>query len=276
MKRYMLWLMVAGLAAGSMFLAACEWSAGNDAGFNTSEGAGINLNFSGYYQGLNGGKAVKDTSNGNILTLTIQQGGDTVEVTDNQGSSYRGKVGSPGAVSSASSGTYPAGAELAQAQINFSGHDNVSAKDITFAGIIHAVAVTDIKGTTETDTSTDTRTRTETVTTNVTIGSTGQEVVTTVTTTEYDANGNETYKRISTTKTTPDGTVISHNVSETGTRTDTSTDTATTTYTITEANSQYRLQGTWVEQAGKVSEVDGISAGNSGTISTTTSTTTAQ
>ena len=275
MKRALFLSLLASSLVVTALITGCDWST-NDAGFNTSEGAGVSINFSGYYHSTEGGRLVKNTSAGNIVSLTIQQAGNSVEVHDNQGSTYRGTIGAPGSVSSSSSGSYPSGAQLAQAQINFSGHDNVSAKDITFAGIIHAVAVTDIKGTTETDTSTDTRTRTETVTTNVTIGSTGQEVVTTVTTTEYDANGNETYKRISTTKTTPDGTVISHNVSETGTRTDTSTDTATTTYTITEANSQYRLQGTWVEQAGKVSEVDGISAGNSGTISTTTSTTTAQ
>ncbi len=273
MKRALFLSLLASSLVVTALITGCDWST-HDAGFNTSEGAGVSINFSGYYHATEGGRLVKNTSAGNIVSLTIQQAGNSVEVHDNQGSTYRGTIGAPGAVSSSSGGSYPSGAQLVQAQINFSGHDNVSAKDITFAGIIHAVAVTDIKGTTETDTSTDTRTRTETVTTNITIGSTGQEVITTITITEYDAKGNEIFKKVSTTKTTPDGTVISHNVSETGTRTDTSTKTATTTYMITEANTQYRLQGTWVEEAGKVSEVDGISPGNSGMISTTTSTTT--
>ena len=273
MKRALFLSLLASSLVVAMLFTGCDWST-NDAGFNTSQGAGVSINFSGYYQATEGGRIVKNTSAGNITSLTIQQAGDTVEVHDNQGSTYRGNIGSPGSVSTKVGGSYPSGAQLAQAQISFSGHDNVSAKDITFAGTIHAVAVTDIKGTTETDTSTSSHTGSETVTTNITVGSTGQAIVTTITTTEYDADGNETYKRVSTTTTTPDGTVVSHNVTETGSRTDTSTDTATTTYTITEANTQYRLQGTWIEAGGGASEVDALSAGNSGTISTTTTTTT--
>lgn len=274
MKRVLFLSLLASSLVVTALITGCDWST-NDAGFNTSEGAGVSINFSGYYHSTEGGRLVKNTSAGNIVSLTIQQAGNSVEVHDNQGSTYRGTIGAPGSVSSSSSGSYPSGAQLAQAQINFSGHDNVSAKDITFAGIIHAVAVTDIKGTTETDTSTDTRTANETWTTNITVGSTGTEIETVVTVIAYNGAGDEIYRSVETTTTTPDGTVTAHNVSITDNRTDTSTETETVTYTITEANSQYRLQGTWVEQAGKVSEVDGISAGNSGTISTTSSSTTA-
>jgi len=275
MKRALFLSLLASSLVVTALITGCDWST-HDAGFNTSEGAGVSINFSGYYHATDGGRLVKNTTAGNIVSLTIQQAGDTVEIHDNQGSTYRGNIGSPGSVSTKTGGSYPSGAQLAVAQISFSGHDNVSAKDITFAGTIHAVAVTDIKGTTETDTSTDTRTANETWTTNVTVGSTGTEIETTITIIAYNAAGDEVYRSVETTTTTPDGTVTAHNVSITDNRTDTSTKTETVTYSITEANSQYRLQGTWVEEGGKVSEVDGLSAGNSGTISTTTSTTTAQ
>ena len=145
MKRALFLSLAASSLVAVALITGCEngWTT-NDAGFNSSEGAGATINFSGYYQGMNGGRAVANTSAGNIMTLTIQQAGDTVEVVDNQGSTYRGKIGSPGAVSPSSESGYSTGAQLAQAQINFSGHDNVSGKDITFAGVIHAVAITDI------------------------------------------------------------------------------------------------------------------------------------
>lgn len=283
MKRCILWLVVAGIASGLCLLPACEWGSGGDTGFNTSQGAGAQVNFSGVYKGMLNGGVIDQTSGGPIGQLVIQQAGNSVEVTDDHGSVYRGTVGSPGAVSEAVSGTYPAGAQLVQAQINFTGHDNVADKTINFAGVIHAVAVTDIKGTTTTDTSTDSSKSDETVTdnitwtTNVTVGSTSTEIVTTIHTIGYDSKGNKVFESTETTTTTPGGTVIAHNRTVTDNRTDTtsssssSTTTDTTTYNLTEANTQYRMQGTWVEEGGKVANLDAISSGTAGVITTTSS-----
>lgn len=48
----------------------------------------------------------------------------------------------------------------------------------------------------------------------------------------------------------------------------------TTTYNITEANSQYRLQGTWIEDGGVSTTVDALSPGTAGVITSTATTTT--
>ncbi len=284
MKRYFAWLMAAGLVACTVSLTACEWGSGGDTGFNTSEGAGAQVNFSGVYKGMLAGGVIDQTSGGPIGQLVIQQAGNAVEVTDDHGSVYRGTVGSPGAVSEAVSGTYPSGAQLVQAQINFTGHDNVADKTINFAGVIHVVAVTDIQGTkTEdvatTDDSSDSSTSDET---------SGNNVVTTQTT---QNNGVNTI--ITKTTVFPDGTtkvetttiddktnqVIDDKVTTTydnknstaSTSKNTVTTTTTTEYNITEANSQYRMQGTWVEEGGKVANLDAISSGTAGVITTTSS-----
>jgi YD repeat-containing protein len=236
------------LALALCLAVGCDWSAGgSDDGFNTSQGAGISVNLSGVYHGsLGGGRAVAQTSGpGAITRLTINQAGNTVEVTDNQGSSYRGTVGAPGAVSSANdSGVYPAGAELVQAQINFSGKDEVAQRDIEFVGVVHVVAVTDIQGT---------KTETEDVSTfGETTGGTNVVV-------ETDQFGNP----ISATT----------NVTPVETRDIETTVTTTIEYQITEANSQYRLEGTWIETDGNSSAVDALSAGTSGVITETDTTT---
>ncbi|HNR95178.1 MAG TPA: hypothetical protein PKK36_11290, partial [Kiritimatiellia bacterium] len=166
MKKYLVWLCIASL---SVVLAGCDWSAGGSSdGFNTSKGAGVNINVSGVYSGAINGRAVERTSGaGQILSLVVSQSGNTVEVTDNQGSRYQGTIGAPGAVATATGGIYPAGAELVQYQINFSGKDNVAAQDVEFVGTIHAVSVSDIRGTSSTSgsstTDQNTRTTTETV-----------------------------------------------------------------------------------------------------------------
>ena len=256
MKKALLLSLLASSLVVAVMLTGCEGWTTNDAGFNSSEGAGATINFSGYYQGVDG-RAVKTTSAGNIVTLTIQQSGNAVEVRDNQGSVYRGSVGSPGAVSpSSASGGYSVGAQLVQAQINFSGHDNVAAKDISFAGVFHAVAIQDIissevsdEGSViTTDTYSDNTNRV--VTTTQTIGAPGEPFYSvTITTVKYDVKT---------------GVEISRTVKTTG----------STKYSITEANTQYRLQGTWVEEGGVVSGVDALSPASAGLISTTTSSTT--
>lgn len=263
MKKSMILIFCAGLAVGLTLLLGCEWTTGgSDEGFNTSRGAGINVNFSGVYQGmLGGGRAVSQTSAGAITRLVISQGGNTVEVVDNQGSTYHGSVGSPGAVATASGGAYPAGAELVQAQITWSGKDEVAQRDVEFVGVIHVIAVTDIQGTTREDTSTDSDTDTETRTytvvqggkTNIIVETTipvpGGSIKTTIT-----IDG-ETGEEISRTE---------ERIEE-----DVSTRTRSTEFSITEANSQYRLEGTWIEDGGVTARVDARSPGTAGVITTT-------
>lgn len=264
MKKTAINLCTAALTGSLLVLTACDWSSGGDTGFNTSRGAGVNVNFSGVYSGTGGGRAVSQTSAGNITTLTISQGGNRVDVRDNQGSSYSGSVGSPGAVSDGADGTYPAGAEIAQAQINFSGHDNVSGKNISFAGVIHVVSVTDIQGSTSSDSSSDNYTYTENTVTEVGVNN---EQVTTLTVIAYDPRtGDEVFREVTTTTVKPSG----ETTTETRTITDNRTSTSTTTYSLTEANSQYRLQGTWVEEGGVSSSVDALSSGANGVVTVST------
>jgi len=264
MKKYLVWLCIASL---SVVLAGCDWSAGGSSdGFNTSRGAGVNINVSGVYSGAINGRAVERTSGaGQILSLVVSQSGNTVEVTDNQGSRYQGTIGAPGAVASATGGIYPAGAELVQYQINFSGKDNVAAQDVEFVGTIHAVSVTDIRGTSSTSgsstTDQNTRTTTETVVDVV------KDTTTDTITTTIGAPGDPFY-RVTTQVIVTDnstGDVISNTTTTTGT----SSTTTTRTYAITEANTQMRLEGTWIEAGGLSARVDAISRGTGGTITET-------
>ncbi len=264
MKKYLVWLCIASL---SVVLAGCDWSAGGSSdGFNTSRGAGVNINVSGVYSGAINGRAVERTSGaGQILSLVVSQSGNTVEVTDNQGSRYQGTIGAPGAVATATGGIYPAGAELVQYQINFSGKDNVAAQDVEFVGTIHAVSVTDIRGTSSTSgsstTDQNTRTTTETVVDVV------KDTTTDTITTTIGAPGDPFY-RVTTQVIVTDnstGDVISNTTTTTGT----SSTTTTRTYSITEANTQMRLEGTWIEAGGLSARVDAISRGVGGTITET-------
>jgi len=282
---------LAALLGAGMLLAnfGCDWSSGGGSNsFNTSQGAGVNLNFSGVYRGeLSGGKVVDKTSGGNIQTLTMSQVGNSLTVIDNQGSRYTGSVGSPG-LAALPDGTIPAGAEFLQSQVNFSGKDGVSARDIEFVGIIHAVSVTDIQGKTTVKTASSgstnfsntgstsgegrtttrsvnngTTTTTETISEIGTPGTAFYEVTTTTVVTD-NATGVEISRNSSTTKSSGSGSGNGN----------TSVSTETTTFSITEANTQYRLEGTWIEEGGFTSGVKARSPGSSGTIQTTSTETT--
>ena len=259
------------LAVSVVFVTGCEWSSGGGDGgggsYNTSQGAGINVNFSGVYHGnYSGGKAVENTSNGNITRLVIQQVGNSITITDNQGSQYSGYVGAPGTANvPGSGGTIGAGAEVMQAQINFSGHDNVAAQHVEFSGIIHVVTVADVTSSESSGSSSSGTTLTSTETYP---DGTNRVVVETWT----EGTPTSHYYRVETVTTKYGGdteNVIDRKV-ETTTKQSTSS-----SYTLTEANSQYRLEGTWIEtDGGVVSGVDALSAGTSGVITTTNSTTT--
>lgn len=281
---------VAGFIAGMIILlnAGCDWSSGGGTdSFNTSQGAGVNINFSGVYRGeLSGGKAVDKTSAGNIQTFTISQTGNRLTVVDNQGSSYSGSVGSPGLVAAPVAGSFPAGAELVQGQVNFSGHDNVSAREIEFVGIIHVVSVTDIQGKTTSKTSSSGTTNFSNSGTSSSQGRTTTRTVNNGTTTttetinEFGAPGSAFYQVVTTTVVTDNatGAEISRNTTTTGnsgtgsSSANSSITTETTTFSITEANSQYRIEGTWIESGGFTSGVKARSPGTAGIIQTSTTT----
>ncbi|HMP74671.1 MAG TPA: hypothetical protein PKE12_00100 [Kiritimatiellia bacterium] len=279
MKRVFLFsaLAAVGLFAG----AGCDWSS-NSTSLNTSQGAGININFSGVYNGNINGRAVDRTSAGTISSLTIRQTGNRVEVIDSQGSRYEGSVGSPGLVSNArEDGTYPPGAELVQSQISWAGKDGVAQKDVEFVGIIHAISVDDVKSTTETkvisngsssnQTTTDQQGKTQTFTTNNGKNTTITEILT------VGVPGDPFYSQTVTTTVIDNqtGAVISRETTTTGNTTKSSSSEVTVetinTYAITEANVQYRLEGTWIEKDSPiVSRVDAISRGTFGIITITT------
>lgn len=274
---------VAACAAVGLYLnLGCDWSS-QGTSLNTSQGAGVNINFSGVYEGAIDGKAVAKTSKGTISRLVIQQTGNRLEVTDSQGSRYEGSVGSPGLVADPrTDGTYPPGAELVQSQISFSGRDGVAQRDIEFVGIIHAVAVKDVRGTTTTETtgggttnassSTSSDVQEGKITTVVNNG----ETTTTIEELTVGVPGVPGFYQKTTTTITTDNktgqeisrTVKTENIEvESDSATTGSSTTTTTTYEITEANSQYRLEGTWIEKDSPiVSRVDALSRGTFGII----------
>ena len=250
----------------------CDWTSKSD-GFNTSRGRG-NINFSGTYNGnLPGGRAVENTTGGVIVRLVLSQQADTLEVLDNNGSRYRGRIGSVAVIASPGDdivtefedtafdpGGFPEGTQLAQAQVSWQGHDNVAAKTIEFAGTIHAVAVTDIRGTADRASSSSVNVTTNTTTS---IEQDGTNITTTITIIGFDPNtGLENFREVQTFTQTPSGQIISSDriVDD---RRSTSRDNE---FILTAANTQYRLEGTWVEQGGVVAGVDALSAGAAGAI----------
>jgi hypothetical protein len=272
MKRAITAFAVVSLAVALSLTTGCEWTGGGGTdSFNTSQGAGVSINFSGVYDGTFGGRAVKSTSAGNINRLTITQSGDTLEVRDNQGSRYYGKVGSPGSVVDLADGlVIPAGANIVQSQVSWSGKDEVAAKDVEFVGVIHAVSVTDIQGDTRDTTAEQTKENSDSQQTTTTSVVNTNGTTTTVLTigTPEDAF----YQQITTVTDNQTGKEISRTVVKNSGSTSTDTQTSTAEYTLTEANTQYRLEGTWVEKGGVSSDVDAISPGGVGSVTLNTTT----
>ena len=248
--------------AALILVVGCDWTSKSD-GFNTSRGRAA-INFSGTYNGnLPGGRAVENTTGGVIVRLVLSQQADTLEVLDNNGSVYRGRIGSVAVVTSPGEDTstefqesafdpggFPEGTQLAQAQVSWQGHDNVAAKTIEFAGTIHAVAVTDIRGTSDSSTQTS-----ESVVTRE-----SEDGMTTTTTTTITTGTGVTVIEVVV------DNVTGQEIQRTETVTDNRTSSAVSEFILTAANTQYRLQGTWVEQGGVVAGVDALSAGAAGAI----------
>lgn len=134
-------------------VSGCDWEP-DSTGFNTSQWAGIEINFSGtYVSRVSGGELIEGSD---IVRLTINQTGNRLTVTDSNGVTYEGVTGAPGTVTEplevAADGTprYPEGALISLMQITFwregpspSVHD-----DVRFSGQIRLIAVTDIEGNT--------------------------------------------------------------------------------------------------------------------------------
>ena len=280
MKRF---IVVGGLsfAAATLGITSCDWSGGSDGAFNSARG-GMDINISGNYRGiLSGGKAVANTSGGAITSFVVQQSGNVLQVTDSNAQEYRGNVGSPLAVAELPAPTadnespvLPAGAQLANFSVSWSGKDGVAAKDIRFTGVINVVSVQDVNGTTKTDSNGNTTTITNNQGGNGTV--TKNTTTTTTTTTGNGVSGsqvvNEGVEGYFTTNRT---VTVSNNVnnntatSETAnnnTNTSGTQTTTTNTFQLTDANTQFRLRGTWIENGGVTSSVDALSAGAGGVL----------
>lgn len=243
-KRENLFL-VSSLALMAMLLVTgCDWEDGGE--FNTSKGAGVNINISGMYSARSG-ELVTGVS---ISTMLITQIGNAIEVRDSNNSLYTGSVATPGVMGLGGSILgYPTGADMLQAQINFAGVNGLTKDDVQFVGIIRAVALEDVQGTTVTQTTTTDAVQT-TATNN--LGVTSIDIVAppvtisdATTITAENSNG-----------------VVVENVNE-----------ATTTFVITEANTLFILEGHWVEGA-VVGAVNGHARSSAGSFTTRATTTT--
>jgi hypothetical protein len=267
-------------------LSSCDWTGGSDSDFNTSRG-GLNINLSGFYKGLgSGGRAVSNTTGGQINNFTIQQSGNVLEVLDSNGQKYRGNVGSPLAVAAPSAlGVIPTGAQLANFQVNWNGTDGVAAKEVQFTGVVNVVAVTDIRGTTsrrdnlnsnsQTVDNTSTATTAKTSTSGTTTTTT---VVDGVTVTQQvilvpggPAVGTETDSNTTTTTTTTGntnntGSNSSSTVASNSTNQSSNASATEQTFALSDANTQYRLRGTWIEAGGVTANVDALSPGAGGVL----------
>ena len=245
------WGAGAVILVATVAIVGCDWTTGGS-GFNTSRGRG-NVDFSGFYRGNHdNGRAVADTSGGIINTLMISQQGDALEVRDNNGSVYRGRIGSVSLVNVGGT-AIGAGTQVAHAQVSWSGHDNVAALTVEFVGSIRAVTVEDIQASTvtrdqdvETERTFITDDGTERVTETVTVDDSGG-TITTIT------------------------TITTSNLITGAVTTDVTTEQSLTeaTFSLEEQNTQYRLQGTWMEVGGRNAPVDAVAAGSAGTIIST-------
>ncbi|MCZ7591214.1 MAG: hypothetical protein M5U15_03250 [Kiritimatiellae bacterium] len=169
---------------------------------------------------------------------------------------------------------------MVQSQISWQGKDGVAQRDVEFVGVIHAVTVDDIKGSQEVKTSTSTASdssnssadgatsKTETVT---------DGPITTKTKTEiFGEPGTGYYEEIVTVTVIDNttGKIIKEDTTRSSNSSKSKNNEVITqtvnTYVMTEANIQYRLEGTWIEKNSPiVSRVDAISRGTYGIVTIT-------
>ena len=209
----------------------CDWEDTGSESFNTSQGAGATINFSGYYRPRSGAFLMGS----NLTHFVMTQVGNSLEVFDSNNSHYTGSVGSPGVQARplVATGFLP-GAVMLQAQLSFAGVNQFTGADMTFVGIVRVVAVDDVQGV-DASTTVDTS------------NSFGLDISDT---------------------STPGTTVTIGNTSN-----QTATVTTTSTYAITEENSQYVLEGNWIE-AGAVAGIAAIAPSAASTFTSAATTTT--
>ncbi|OVE75356.1 hypothetical protein BVX97_04585 [bacterium E08(2017)] len=140
--------LIAGIYSG------CEWENAEQAAFNTSGYAGIELNISGIYVPRESGTPL--ITNSDITRLQITQTGNKLQVVDSNGRTYDGNTGSPGFIAppagnDATTGLplYPEGALLSSLQVAFWNYGPNSSvhDDVAFSGFIRFVAKTEVSAT---------------------------------------------------------------------------------------------------------------------------------
>jgi hypothetical protein len=242
-------------AVGAFLLAGCGGSEWSDDGFNT--GSGANVNFTGFYSQAGGGRIVSNSSGAPITTFTLFQTGNVVEAVDNNGSEYKGSVGSPASLIPVGTTVATNGQQVAQSQVVLEGYDNSSGKKVQIVGVFSAVAVQDISST----------------------SISGSESFSTSTARNFASSGSSTSgQSITTIIITPNstntfatgqGSSSSSDASRGTTGAITDATTTTRTFGLTRGNSQFELRGTWIEEAGTTGTVSATSPGGVGTVITT-------
>jgi len=242
------------LALLLMPLTGCEWEGAGD-GFNTSRGAGMSVNFSGVYRE----KPSKSVVGGRgISHLVLTQTGNMLEVLDSNNRYFKGTVGSPGVVAPAdAAGGYPVGADMMQAQVNFSGGD------VEFMGLIRVITVVDVRSTTESDSHTETDDHTNTKTE----GETTSSSTSTDATSQTDIEQQQGPAVITSSVVVQTSDSTSEDEDDTTSTTEGTTDTETydetKTFEIDESSAMYVLEGNWVE-GGSVHSVSAMTHANAG------------
>lgn len=229
-------------AVAAFVLAGCGGSEWSDSGFNT--GTGATVNFTGFYSKPGGGRIVSNSSGAPINTFTLFQTGNVVEAVDNNGSTYKGSVGSPASLVPVGTTVLTNGMQVAQSQVVLEGWDNTSGKKVQIVGVFSAAAVQDIASTTLSD-SRSHETSAESGT------ETGQSI-TTIIITPTSTNTFET----------------SQTASSSGSRAASGGVETTRTFGLTRNNNQFELRGTWIEEGGVTGTVSGTSPGGVGSVVT--------
>ncbi len=236
-------------AACTLFLVACDWSSGGSSNsFNTSNASNLS-NISGFYQGTSSNEVVRGSG---ISHLTVQQSGTRLEVVDSRGNRYTGSVGAPLLVANLREGSsISAGAQVASYQLSFSGNG------VEFTGVVNLISVSDILG----------NTRNVDDDHNTTDSSTTSSSSSTTTTSETVIPPQQGVDGVE-----PGSTTESENTtggSSERTRESTRSDSRSsyTEFELTDANTQLRMRGTWI-QNGRASSLDARAAGIMGNIST--------
>jgi hypothetical protein len=247
-------ILVLGLM--SLFMVGCDWTTGGD-----GYGSRVDINFSGTYNGQQSGRAVSNIDGRPISRLVITQVGDTVDVFDNNGGRYRGRISQANTVTQAAGDSFAAGTQLAQAQVSWSGVNPATGREARFVGNISAVAVRDIRSNSSGTTSNTSDIRTSTQSSTSADGSTITQVQTEI---GFDPlTGLENFRRETVRVIDAQtGSEISRTTSTEGG----STQNTAQEFAISAQNTQYLLEGNWIESGGPTGYVRALAAGSAGTI----------